>query len=141
MPDAFVHQLPIRVYYEDTDFSGVVYHASFLRFMERGRTEFLRAAGVHQRNLHAGPGGFYFVVRRMTIDWLKPGRMDDELVVETSVPEMKAASLVMRQAVRRGGETLATADVTVVGIRDDRVARLPEDLRLALVAFAAGEAS
>lgn len=129
---SLTHRLLVRVYYEDTDFSGVVYHASFLRFLERGRTEFLRAAGLHQRDLHAGAGGFFFVVRRMTIDWLKPGRMDDELVVETRVPLLKAASLVMEQAVLRGPETLVTAEVTVVGVRNGRPARLPDDLRRAL---------
>jgi acyl-CoA thioester hydrolase len=126
---AAIHRLPVRVYYEDTDFSGVVYHASFLRFMERGRTEFLRDIGVRQSDLRAGPDGFYFVVRRMLIDWLKPGRMDDELVVETAVPLVRPASLVMAQAVKRGSEVLATAEVTVVGLREGRPARLPAEIR------------
>ena len=68
------HRLPVRVYYEDTDFSGVVYHASYLRFLERGRTDLLRAAGVDQSELHADGEGLVFVVRRMTIDYLAPAR-------------------------------------------------------------------
>ena len=127
------HHLPLRVYYEDTDFSGVVYHASYLRFMERGRTEFLRSAGLMQRDLHAGSVGFYFVVRRMTIDWLTPAVMDDEIVVETSVAEVRGASMVMHQSVRRGGATLVTAEVMVVGVRDGRPARLPSEVRSALM--------
>ena len=67
------HRLPIRIYYEDTDFSGVVYHASYLRFMERGRTELLRARGADQIDLHEDGAGVLFVVRKLTIDYLKPG--------------------------------------------------------------------
>jgi acyl-CoA thioester hydrolase len=136
-----IHRLPLRVYYEDTDFSGVVYHASYLRFMERGRTEFLRQAGVMQRDLHAGPGGFYFVVRRMTIDWMKPALMDDEIVVETSVAELRGASMVMNQVVKRGDETLVTGEVVVVGVRDGKAARLPELLRSAFARAIATDAS
>ena len=75
------HVLPVRVYYEDTDFSGVVYHASYLRFLERGRTDFLRLGGVDQSTLHAAGEGVIFAVRRMTVDFLKPARMDDVLIV------------------------------------------------------------
>jgi YbgC/YbaW family acyl-CoA thioester hydrolase len=75
----------VRVYYEDTDFSGGVYHASYLRFLERGRTEFLRALGIEHRGIfgNGGAGGFHFVVRAMTIEFLKPALMDDVLCVET----------------------------------------------------------
>jgi acyl-CoA thioester hydrolase len=131
------HHLPLRVYYEDTDFSGIVYHASYLRFMERGRTEFLRSSGLMQRDLHAGPGGFTFVVRRMTIDWLKPAVMDDEIVVETSVSDVRGASMVMKQTVTRGGEKLVTGEVMVVGVRDGKPARLPAEVRSALMAVIA----
>jgi acyl-CoA thioester hydrolase len=133
--EATVHRLPIRVYYEDTDFSGVVYHASYLRFMERGRTEFLRQAGVTQRHWHAGEQAFFFVVRRMAIEWLKPARMDDELVVETRVTAVRGASLTMHQVVLRAGEPLVTAGVVVVGVAGERAARLPEPLRTALLAL------
>src|SRR5262249_22825770 len=69
-----MHLLPVRVYYEDTDFSGVVYHASYLRFLERGRTDFLRLAGVDQSHLHADGEGLIFAVRRLTIDYRAPAR-------------------------------------------------------------------
>lgn len=133
MSEAAVHRLRLRVYYEDTDFSGVVYHASYLRFMERGRTEFLRQAGVTQRDWHAGTETFFFVVRRMAIEWLKPARMDDELVAETRVSAIRGASLTMRQAVLRAGEPLVTAEVLVVGVAGERATRLPEPLRTALL--------
>lgn len=132
MMDGRAHHLPLRVYYEDTDFSGLVYHASYLRFMERGRTEFLRAVGIVQRDLHGGPDGLFFVVRRMEIDWLRPARMDDELVVRTVVAEARGASLIMRQVVLRGEEILVEALVTVAALRDGRPARLPEPLRRVL---------
>ena len=138
---SFTHRLPLRVYYEDTDFSGVVYHASYLRFMERGRTEVLRTLGLMQRNLHADQLGFHFVVRRMTIDWLRPAAMDDELVVETRIGELRGASMIMRQAVLRGDVILVTAEVTVVGVRDGKPARLPPSLRDALAAAALPVAS
>jgi acyl-CoA thioester hydrolase len=126
------HRLPVRVYYEDTDFSGVVYHASYLRFMERGRTDFLRLAGVDQSTLHAEGEGIVFAVRRMTIDYLKPARMDDVLVVETRTEEVRGASLVIAQRVLRGDEVLVTADVRVAALANGRPARIPEDLRRVL---------
>ncbi len=98
------HLLPMRVYYEDTDWSGVVYHASYLRFLERGRTEFLRAAGVDQSILHAEGEGLTFAVRRMTIDYLRAARMDDVLLVETHTGEVRGASLVIAQRILRGDE-------------------------------------
>src|SRR5436309_13666630 len=78
------HQLALRVYYEDTDFSGRVYHASYLRFLERGRTEWLRAQGFEQRELAVG-AGLVFAVRRIEIDYLRAASMDDLLTVETSI--------------------------------------------------------
>jgi acyl-CoA thioester hydrolase len=126
------HILPVRVYYEDTDFSGVVYHASYLRFLERGRTDFLRLAGIDQSTLHADGAGLIFAVRRMTIDFLKPARMDDVLVVETSIQEVRGASLVIAQSIRRGAETLLTADVRVAVLADGRPARIPDPLRAIL---------
>ena len=126
------HLLPVRVYYEDTDFSGVVYHANYLRFLERGRTEFLRAAGVDQSSLHAEGEGLIFAVRRLTIDYLKPARMDDVLVVETRTAEVRGASLAIAQRVLRGDEVLATADVRVAAIVGGRPARIPDALRAVL---------
>lgn len=119
------HILRLRVYYEDTDFSGVVYHANYLRYLERGRTDYLRLAGVDQSRLHAEEGGLAFVVRRMKLDFLAPARMDDVLDVETRVAEARGASLTMSQRVLRGGVELLTAEVLVACIRDGRAARIP----------------
>jgi acyl-CoA thioester hydrolase len=132
------HLLPVRVYYEDTDFSGVVYHASYLRFLERGRTEFLRAAGVDQSHLHAEGEGLIFAVRRLTIDYLRPARMDDVLVVETRTAEIRGASLSIAQRILRGDEVVVTADVRVAAIIAGRPARIPDALRAVL---AGGEES
>lgn len=123
------HTLPIRVYYEDTDFSGVVYHASYLRFLERGRTDFLRLAGVDQSVLHADGGGLIFAVRRLVIDYFRPARMDDVLVVETRTAEVKGASLVIAQRITRGDEIIVTADVRVAAVAAGRPARIPDRLR------------
>ena len=126
------HRLTIRVYYEDTDFSGVVYHASYLRFMERGRTELLRDLGIHQQAIHSGDTDhkpFAFVVRGMNIEFLKAAKMDDVLVVETSAKEVKGASAILAQRVLRGDEVLVTADVRVAAIADGKAARLPAEVR------------
>ena len=98
------HAFPVRVYYEDTDFSGVVYHASYLRFMERGRTEMLRDRGVSQgASLGSEPGErFGFVVRAMSVDFRRPARMDDLLTVETEIVELGGASMELAQRVMRG---------------------------------------
>ena len=124
-----LHRLPVRVYYEDTDFSGLVYHAGYLRFLERGRTDYLRLQGIDQSALHAGGEGVVFVVRRMLIDYLKPARMDDVVVVETRVADLRGASLVMAQRVLRDGEPLVTAEVKVAALSQGRPARLPDALR------------
>lgn len=126
------HRLPVRVYYEDTDFSGLVYHASYLRFLERGRTEILRAAGVDQSMLHADGKGLFFAVRRMTIDYLKPARMDDELIVETTTTEVRGATLDVAQRVLRNEEPLVTATVLVASLSGGRPVRIPDALRLRL---------
>ena len=126
------HRLQIRVYYEDTDFSGVVYHASYLRFMERGRTELLRDLGIHQQAIHSGETDhkpFAFVVRGMAIEFLKAARMDDVLVVETAAKEVKGASAVLAQRVLRGEDVLVTADVRVAAVADGKAARLPAEVR------------
>src|SRR4051812_5008890 len=104
------HVLAVRVYYEDTDFTGLVYHASYLRFMERGRTDFLRLIGADQRALfeqtEQEAPGFHFVVRSMTIDFLRSARMDDVLEILTQTEEVKGASMTLRQYVVRRGEVL-----------------------------------
>lgn len=125
------HRLPIRVYYEDTDFSGLVYHASYLRFMERARTEMLRELGLHQRALAEGAPGapIFFVVRAIDIDFQKPATMDDLLTVETRAQALGGASLTLDQRVLRGEELLARATVKVVCVEAGRARRIPAELR------------
>ena len=114
------HVLTVRVYYEDTDFTGIVYHASYLRFMERGRTNYLRMIGADHRALFEETAkeapGFAFVVRSMNIDFLKPARMDDVLEVVTEPHDVKGASAMVRQRVMRGDELLVEAHVRVAFI-------------------------
>ncbi|MEY4090829.1 MAG: hypothetical protein RLZZ496_11 [Pseudomonadota bacterium] len=128
------HQLVIRIYYEDTDFSGVVYHASYLRFLERGRTETLRARGIDQAALYGdgGIGALAFAVRHMAIDWLKPARMDDMITVETQIGSIKGASLSLHQRILRGDAILMTAEVLVALVADGKPARMPAALRAKL---------
>jgi acyl-CoA thioester hydrolase len=124
------HSFPIRVYYEDTDFSGVVYHASYLRFLERGRTEWLRALGIEQSVLAAaGAQSVGFVVRHMDIDFRRPARMDDLLSVETEVRRIGGASLELAQRLLRGAELLVTADVKIGCVAEGRAVRLPVAIR------------
>ncbi len=123
------HILTVRVYYEDTDFSGIVYHANYLRFLERGRTDSLRLAGIDQSALHAEGGGLVFVVRKMIIDYLKPARMDDILTVETRTVEVRGASMIIAQRILRNEEVLLTAEVRVAAIAGNRPARIPDELR------------
>ena len=131
---AFV--FPLRVYYEDTDFSGVVYHASYLRFMERGRSEFLRAAGApHQAMLAAVPPLFW-AVRRMEIDFAKPARVEDALTVRTQALELAGARLRLDQVILRATESLVRANVEVCVITfDGRPRRVPEAIRDKLQGF------
>jgi acyl-CoA thioester hydrolase len=110
------HVLPIRVYFEDTDFAGYVYHANFLKFCERGRSDFIRLLGIHHQELASPEEGepAVFVVRRIEIDYLKPGRLDDVLEIVTRCSEIGGASLTLDQEVRRGDTVLARAKVAVV---------------------------
>ena len=127
------HHHPIRVYYEDTDAGGVVYHANYLRFAERGRTEFLRSLGFSHTSARA-ESGIAFVVRRCTADFRVPARLDDALTVTTSVETVRGALLNLRQEVRRGDELLVALDVEVACIgREGRARRLPPALRAMLL--------
>jgi acyl-CoA thioester hydrolase len=132
------HVMQVRVYYEDTDFSGVVYHASYLRFMERGRTNYLRLIGANHRKLfeetEKEAPGFAFVVRHMDIDFLKPARMDDMLDIATSPQEVRGASITLHQLVQREGETLIEAKVQVAFVSQGRAQRIPRPLRDAMAA-------
>jgi acyl-CoA thioester hydrolase len=138
MTKAPPQRLPVRVYYEDTDFSGFVQHVAYLRFFERGRTEFLRARGVNQSALFT-EGGLIFVVRKMRIDYVKPARMDDKLCVETAIAKIGGASLEMAQRILRGEELIAEAQVRVAAVADGRVSRLPSALRAKLGEAGAGD--
>jgi acyl-CoA thioester hydrolase len=123
----------VRVYYEDTDFSGRVYHASYLRFLERGRTEWLRRRGFAHRDL-AETSGVVFAVRSLQIEYLAPAMMDDLLTVETSVVAVRGASIKFQQRILREDAELVTAGALVASIRDGRPARIPADLRRLLQA-------
>jgi acyl-CoA thioester hydrolase len=133
------HRLPIRVYYEDTDFSGVVYHASYLRFLERGRTEFLRETGVDHRALFASNPPMALVVRRMEIEFERPALMDDMIVITTRLSELGGASMVLDQRVMREDHVLVSAHVTVACVVNGRPCRLPSTLRSAMAAWLSGE--
>ena len=132
------HLMPVRVYYEDTDFTGIVYHANYLRYMERGRTNYLRLIGADHRALfeetEKEAPGFAFVVRSMTIDFLKPARMDDLLQVVSEPNQVKGASVTIRQRVMRGDEVLVQADVKVAFISGGRAKPIPKPLRIAMKA-------
>ena len=130
------HEMAVRVYYEDTDFTGIVYHASYLRFMERGRTNYLRLLGADHRALfeetEKEAPGFAFMVRSMQIDFLKPARMDDVLEIITRPQEVKGASILLRQDVMRDADTLVTANVRVAFVSSGRARPIPKPLRIAM---------
>jgi acyl-CoA thioester hydrolase len=132
------HVMHVRVYYEDTDFSGIVYHANYLRFMERGRTNYLRLLGADQHALFAEAGaeapGFAFVVRAMQLDFFKPARMDDVLEVITTPAEVRGASITLHQQIRRGADLLVEARVKVAFVAGGRARPIPRALRIAMKA-------
>ena len=105
------HRYPVRVYFEDTDVAGIVYYANYLRFMERARSEMLRAAGIGQRDTLEAGGGVY-AVAEVAIKYRRPAKLDDALIVSSRVREVRAASCVIHQRVMRGDEILADAFVT-----------------------------
>jgi acyl-CoA thioester hydrolase len=129
------HRYEVRVYFEDTDAGGIVYHATYLRFAERARSECLRDLGIAHAELVAGHG-IFFVVRRAKLDYLRPARLDDLLVVVTEVLAVGGASASLRQSFYRRGEAAALVVLTValasVGCRDHRPARLPSRWRVAM---------
>lgn len=122
------HTFPVRVYYEDTDFSGNVYHAAYLHFLERGRTEFLRDMGVHHSEL--AKDGIAFAVRSMQIEFEAAAHIDDELEVATRVDGLSGARMHLDQRISRGGNPIASAKVVVVAIKTSGgAARLPKGIR------------
>lgn len=123
-----VHSIAVRVYYADTDFSGVVYHARYLEFFERGRTEFLRLSNIHHRELAEATVGeqLAWIVRRMSLEYLKPARIDDVLIVKTWVEQISGARIKMAQQLLRADEILVSAKVEVALITmDGRPRRFP----------------
>ena len=123
------HLLPVRVYYEDTDASGIVYHANYLRYCERGRTDFLRLAGVSHTELRARAEPIVFVVRGVSLKFLRPAKVDDALLVRTRYGRLERARIHIDQQVERDGEVLCRAEVEVVCIHlDGRPARPPADM-------------
>jgi len=124
------HRLLARVYYADTDFSGLVYHARYLEFLERGRSDYLRLAGVRHTELLDGMRGerIVWVVRRMEIDFVRPARIDDVLTIDTRTEKISGARIFMAQEIRRGGETLIKAKVEAAIIGENgRPKRFPDE--------------
>jgi acyl-CoA thioester hydrolase len=121
---------PVRVYYEDTDMAGIVYYAGYLRFLERGRTEWLRALGIGQFHL-AQEAGIAFAVRSLNIEYLKPARLDDMLGVITELESPGRAQVTLRQRIERDGEVLieATVRVACIDARKMKPVALPEEIR------------
>lgn len=133
-----MHQFDLRVYYEDTDLAGIVYYANYLKFIERGRSEWVRALGVDQVALKSTQG-LVFAVRRVEADYLRPAKFDDQLQVVTECLAVSGARIALSQAVLRGsnqdeGERLFVALVTLVCLTDaGQPARIPVDIRAKLL--------
>lgn len=126
------HSLPVRVYYEDTDLAGIVYYANYLKFIERGRSEWVREAGVDQMALKAELG-VVFAVRRVEADYLRPARFGEDLTVITRLQQIGGARIVVEQEVLRGAERLFLALVTLVCLTEDgHAARVPPQVRARL---------
>ncbi len=128
-----MHQFDLRVYYEDTDLAGIVYYANYLKFIERGRSEWVRALGVDQVVLKADQG-LVFAVRRVEADYLRPARFDDALSVTTELLAVTGARIELRQQVLRGAERLFVALVTLVCLTEAGLpARIPVGMRTKLL--------
>ena len=125
-----LHVLPARIYYEDTDFTGLVYHAIYLRYFERGRSDFLRLAGIHHSSLLEGAEPLGFAVNKITVEFLKPARIDDALVVKTGFESMRGPRIFIAQILERAGEILVKAEVQVCCISLTGRPRKPPSLLL-----------
>lgn len=143
--DGVTHILPVRVYYEDTDFSGIVYHANYLRFAERGRSDFLRLIGISHAALFMGEERLAFAVHRMEIDFLKPARIDDALEVHTRFLDLGKVRLIAEQTIRRAvkdaePEIIWKAQVHIVCLDGEgRPRRVPAEVYGLLAAYGAAE--
>ncbi|MEL1251213.1 YbgC/FadM family acyl-CoA thioesterase [Aurantiacibacter gilvus] len=133
------HLYPVRVFFEDTDLSGIAYHANYLKWCERARSDILRLLGIDQRAAHEAGEGFY-AVSEAQIKWRRPARFEDELLVETRASQIRAASAHMSQKILRGGELLAEVDIVAAFLGPDgRPRRQPEAWRAAFQTFAEKE--
>ena len=131
--DGKTHILPVRVYYEDTDVSGIVYHANYLRFFERGRSEALRLAGVHHMVMLANDEPIAWTIRRIEIDYAKPARLDDALEVHTRYRTLTGARMTGEQWIKRDGVDLVTAKIEAAIITmSGKPRRIPEEVRAKL---------
>lgn len=132
--ETMMHQFNLRVYYEDTDLAGIVYYANYLKFIERGRSEWVRDLGIDQAALRAD-AGIVFAVRRVTADYLRPAVFDDVLTVQTRLLEVSAARIRLAQSILRGADLIFEAEVVLVCLTAvGRPARLPASVRHLLVA-------
>lgn len=135
------HLLPVRVYYEDTDFTGVVYHGTYVRYFERGRSDFLRAAGIHHAELLARDEPIAFAVTRIDIAFKRAARIDDALVVHTFYDAVRGPRLFITQKITRGEELIATAAVEAACIDlQGRPKRPPPGMSTTLSPYFAHEA-
>lgn len=134
--DGKMHILPVRVYYEDTDVSGIVYHANYLRYMERGRSEALRLAGVHHMVMMSGDEPLAWTIRRIEIDYSRPAKLDDALEVHTRYMTLAGARLTGEQWVKRGDVVLINAKIEAALITmSGRPRRIPEEIRAKIAPY------
>ena len=127
------HQLPVRIYYEDTDFTGVVYHANYLRYFERGRSDYFRLAGVSHKLLQERPDPSAFTIIKLAVEYKRAARIDDALLVHTTYDAVKGPRLFVSQKITRGGELLCTAEIVAACIdRAGRARKPPADLIAAI---------
>lgn len=138
--EGITHILPVRVYYEDTDISGIVYHANYLRYFERGRSEFLRLAGIHHMVMLANDEPIAWTIRKIDVDYAKAARLDDELEVHTRFVAMSGARLSAAQVVKRAGAGLVSAKVEAAIITmQGKPRRIPEDVRAKMQPYLAAD--
>lgn len=131
-----IHILPVRIYYEDTDLSGVVYHANYLRYMERGRSDYLRLIGVSHRSLMADQNPVTWTIVHMEIDFLKPALIEDALEVHTAYVRLSGARLFACQQIKRGDEDLVRAKLEAACVTlEGRATRIPIEVRNALDSY------
>ncbi len=125
-----IHHLPVRIYYEDTDFTGIVYHANYLRYFERGRSDFLRVAGIHHNELISSADPTAFAVNKMELEFLKSARIDDALLVKTAFETMRGPRIFIAQTIAKAGEILVSAKVQVCCINLTGRAKKPPAMLL-----------